>query len=285
MIDIFEIGTIKRLPLETSYTAVVAIVHALLLRCPAATELVIDGAGVGRPLADMFKWHGVAPWCVTATAGIEQTIDTTARTANVPKLLLISRIQSLLFEGRLKVQSQIEEAPAFLAELRDFRVEYSASGHMTYNARPGKHDDMVSAAAVAAWRLSDGAVGSGPPSAELAAVVLGLGGSHAGPAPWAIGLDLGKVHDPSAIVVMRRVSVDRPELPHRDMEPIVVMPEIPNNKTAELLRREAVGERETPAHPDAGHDSETEFVNGRNCKPNFARGSVEWQQQQDTPNV
>src|ERR1700726_3771980 len=106
MIDIFEIGTIKRLPLETSYTNVVAIGHALLLRCPAGTELVIDGTGVGKPVADIFKWHGVTPWCVTATAGIEQTIDTAARTANVPKLLLISRIQSLLFEGRLKVHDR-----------------------------------------------------------------------------------------------------------------------------------------------------------------------------------
>ena len=168
MIDIFEIGTIKRLPLETSYTNVVAIVHALLLRCPAGTELIIDGTGVGKPVADIFKWHGVTPWCVTATAGIEQTIDAANRTANVPKLVLISRIQSLLFEGRLKVHEQIEDAAAFLAELRDFRVEYSASGHMTYNAKAGRHDDMVSAAAVVAWRLSDGAVGWGPPSAGTA---------------------------------------------------------------------------------------------------------------------
>ena len=56
-------------------TNVVAIVHALLLRCPAGTELIIDGTGVGKPVADIFKWHGVTPWCVTATAGIEQTID------------------------------------------------------------------------------------------------------------------------------------------------------------------------------------------------------------------
>jgi len=97
---------------------------------------------------------------------------------------------------------------------------------MTYNTKAGRHDDIVSAAAVAAWRLSDGAVGWGPPSAELAAMILGLGGSHPGPAPWAIGLDLGKVHHPTAIVVMRRVSVDRPELPHRDTEPMVVVPDV-----------------------------------------------------------
>jgi hypothetical protein len=55
---------------------------------------------------------------------------------------------------------------------------------------------------------------------------LGLGGAHARAAPWVIGLDLGKVHDPSAVVIMRRVSVDRPGLPHRDVEPMVVTPEI-----------------------------------------------------------
>ena len=55
---------------------------------------------------------------------------------------------------------------------------------MTYNTKAGRHDDIVSAAAVAAWRLSDGAVGWGPPSAELAAMVLGLGGSHAGAECW-----------------------------------------------------------------------------------------------------
>jgi hypothetical protein len=67
------------------------------------------------------------------------------------------------------------------------------------------------------------------------------------------------------------------------MEPMVLVPEIPNNKTAELLRREAIGERETPDHPDVGTAGETEFVNGRNCKPQFAHGSVEWQQQQELP--
>ena len=156
---------------------------------------------------------------------------------------------------------------------------------MTYNTKAGRHDDIVSAAAVAAWRLSDGAVGWGPPSAELAAMVLGLGGSHAGPAPWAIGLDLGKVHDPSALVVMRRVSVDRPGLPHRDMEPMVLVPEIPRNKTDELLRREAIGERETPEHPDVGYDSEVEHVNGPKIKSQCARGSLEWQRQQEDANA
>jgi hypothetical protein len=75
---------------------------------------------------------------------------------------------------------------------------------------------------------------------------------------------------------MRRVSVDRPELPHRDMEPMVLVPEISNNKTAELLRREAIGERATPDHPDVGTAGETVHINGPLCKPTYAVGSAEW---------
>ena len=154
LIDIFEIGTIRRLPLGLDYNHVVGVVHELLSRCPTGTELVIDGTGIGKPVADMFKWRGLVPWCVTSTAGTAQTIDQGTRTANVPKLQLISRIQSLLFEQRLRVQADLPEAAAFLGELRDFRVEYSASGNMTFNARHGRHDDMISAAAVAVDRKS-----------------------------------------------------------------------------------------------------------------------------------
>ena len=231
MIDIFQIGTIRRLPLGTDYNNVVAIVHELLRRCPPGTDLVIDGTGIGKAVADMFKFRGVTPWCVTATAGIEQTVDRANRVASVPKLMLISRLQSLLFEQRLKISADLEEAMAFLEELRDFRVEYSASGSMTYNAKSGRHDDMVSAAAVAAWRLTDGSGGMGPPSEYLAAVMLGIASQVPRPTPWAVGVDLGKVNDPTAIVVMRRISVDAPEfsaLAEAATMPMGAVPEIPD---------------------------------------------------------
>jgi len=231
MVEIFEIGEIKRLPLGTDYNLVVAAVHALLGRCPHGTELVIDGTGVGRPVADMFRWRGVRPWCVTATAGIEQVIDRGKRTAHAPKLMLISRMQSLLFEGRLKVQADIPDAAAFLEELRDFRVEFSASGNLSYNAKSGRHDDMISAAAVAAWRLSDGAGGFPPP--DMVAGLMRAGGAL--PAvPWVIGLDLGKTNDPSALVVMRKTRTER-----RDSAAVPMPEAVPKSRTSGSLGRGA----------------------------------------------
>ena len=288
MIDVFEIGTIKRLPLGTDYNNVVAVVHGLLHRCPAGTELVIDGTGIGKPIADMFKYRGIVPWCVTATAAIEQSINHAKRTASVPKLMLISRIQALLFEGRLKVHADIPEAGAFLEELRDFRVEYTANGNMTFNARSGRHDDMVSAAAVAAWRLSDGAGGWGPPSLYLAAIMTGVRDKSRYPRParWAIGCDLGKIADPSVVLVMRRTSVSAPELEAIAEDPPIVPMELvpviddPANKTPELLRREAIARAPTPNHPEAGKGGEIEHVNGPRAKITYAVGSLEWAAQQ-----
>ena len=38
---------------------------------------------------------------------------------------------------------------------------------------------------------------------------------------------------------------------------------------------------EAAEHPDAGADTEVEYVNSPDCRPEYARGSVEWQRQQE----
>ena len=70
----------------------------------------------------------------------------------MPKLTLVSRLQALLHEGRLKILRELAEAETLVRELQDFRVEFTATGHLTFNARTGKHDDLVLALAIAVWR-------------------------------------------------------------------------------------------------------------------------------------
>src|SRR5262249_24137178 len=74
----------------------------------------------------------------------------------VPKLILVSRVQSLLHSGQLRIHKALPDAPALVAELQDFRCEVSDSGHWTFNARSGKHDDLVLALAIALWRRYGG---------------------------------------------------------------------------------------------------------------------------------
>ena len=119
----------------------------------------------------------------------------------VPKLDLVSRLQALLHEGRLKIHKDLAEADTLVRELQDFRCEFTAAGHLTFNARSGKHDDLVLALAIAVWRAADGGMkGAGwfRYYQELAGAVV--------PPRDVIGVDLGQSRDPTAIAIVRRVA-------------------------------------------------------------------------------
>ncbi|MBO0718355.1 MAG: hypothetical protein J2P55_13600, partial [Rhizobiales bacterium] len=187
------------------YPAIVARVERLLGQLPPRTELVIDITGVGKPVFEMFTYAGISPLGVLITAGTAETRD--GAICGVPKLTLVSRLQALLHEGRLKIQKQLPEAETLVRELQDFRVEFTATGHLTFNARAGKHDDLVLALAIAVWR----AHGGGMASYGLFEYYRQLAtGTKASEPRYFVGLDLGQSRDPTAIAVVRRIDPPRP---------------------------------------------------------------------------
>ena len=200
---IFQVGHLDRVPLGTTYPAIVNHVRRLVARLPQGTELVIDYTGVGRPVFDLFRYSGISPTGVLITSGVaEATVD---GIAHVPKLVLISRLQALLHEGRLKIQKELPEAKVLVGELMDFRVQYTAAGHLTFNAREGRHDDLVLALAIACYR----AAGDGVAYAGL----LEWYRQQAAPQEntrYFVGVDLGQSKDPSAVAVVRRVDCPSP---------------------------------------------------------------------------
>ena len=148
-------GHLERLPLNTPYPGIVWRVKDLLSRQPFArhSEVVLDLTGVGRPVNDLFRDRGVAATCVTITAGHEE-VKAGAGFYSVPKITLVSRVQSLLHDSRLQIQKDLPETPALVAELQDFRATVTDSGRWTFGARAGAHDDLVLAVALACWRAS-----------------------------------------------------------------------------------------------------------------------------------
>jgi hypothetical protein len=197
---LFEVGHIARLPLGTPYPAIVAHVGGLLARLPADTELIIDETGVGRPVGDMFVYSGISPVRVQITAGTAETRD--GMNCGVPKLILISRVQALLHQGQLKIKRSLPEAEVLVRELQDFRVEYTATGNLTFNARSGRHDDLVLALAIACWRAHGGGT-------SYLGLMDFLRRQHHrslfAPPRYFIGLDLGQSRDPTAIAIVKKV--------------------------------------------------------------------------------
>jgi hypothetical protein len=150
--SIFQVGFLERVPLHTTYPAIVAHVSRLLDRpiWSGKIDMAIDQTGVGKPVADMFTAAGLTFTGVMITGGDSESSE--GRTHRVPKMTLISTLQALLHEGRLHIQKDLPEAAELVKELQDFRVRFTENGHMTFGAREGKHDDLVLALAIAVWR-------------------------------------------------------------------------------------------------------------------------------------
>jgi len=87
---------------------------------------------------------------VTITGG--DTPSASGGSYRVPKRDLILGLQIALDSGDLAIASELPETAALLDELAHFRVHISASGHDSYSAPSGAHDDLIIAASLALWR-------------------------------------------------------------------------------------------------------------------------------------
>jgi hypothetical protein len=172
---------------------------------------------------DLFTYAGISPVGVLITGGAVETGY--GAICGVPKLLLVSRLQALLHQGRLKIHKGLPEAGTLVREMQDFRVEFTAAGHLTFNARVGKHDDLVLALAIAIWR----AYGGGMPSSACYEITRrAVLGALADEPRYFVGVDLGQSRDPTAIAVVRRVHNPTPEdlvsMPVASKEPAIYQP-------------------------------------------------------------
>jgi len=148
----YQLRRLERLPLGTTYPAVVTHVKELMEKEPLRGHvlLVVDATGVGLPVLDLLDQEGLRPIGITITGGTEATY--VGRGYHVPKRDLVTNLQVLAQSGRLKVAENLPLAHIFVNELLKFKVEINKRGHDSYEAwREGVHDDLVLAVALAAW--------------------------------------------------------------------------------------------------------------------------------------
>lgn len=171
----YDLTHIERVPLKTRYTEAAAHVKGLVaeLRKPVDVEtvdrwgtalaepkrpeatIVLDYTGVGIAVAEIFRSAGIdcPVVLVTITAGGKVTYDEVGY--HVPKADLVSVVQRLLQEERLRVAADDRDADLLIKELGDFQAVIKPSGHVSYGVaadwREGQHDDLVLAAALALW--------------------------------------------------------------------------------------------------------------------------------------
>ena len=146
---------LRRWPLGTPYPPIVAEVTKLASTPPLqGCALVIDGTGCGRPVVDLFRLSsinaGVLPVLITAGHAVSRDENGYYRVA---KVQLVSVMQVLLGARRWKIAKSLPLTPTLEKELSTFTAKITTAGNETFAGdwRQGEHDDLVLAAAIAAW--------------------------------------------------------------------------------------------------------------------------------------
>jgi hypothetical protein len=151
---VYLLRFLKRWPLKTPYPTIVSAVSAIVARPPLGpeTELVIDHGGVGVAVLDMFRQAHLPARLVPVTIHGGDAVTQQDRGGyGVPKRELVGTITVLLQQDRLRLATELPDTRMLVGELQSFEVKISASGHDSYDARSGQHDDMVLSVALAAW--------------------------------------------------------------------------------------------------------------------------------------
>ncbi len=143
----------ERLRPGTPYPAVVERVRSILDVLVGERCLLVDATGVGRPVVDLFEAARIYPLAITLTAG-ESAVQEGSR-YRVPKRDLVTAVEVLLQEHRLKIGRDVRDREALVDELLSFRASVSAAGRDSYAAEGSGHDDLVIALALACWRGLD----------------------------------------------------------------------------------------------------------------------------------
>jgi hypothetical protein len=149
----YRLRALHRFPLGTPYTAIPPAISRRVTAPPLAgrTRIGVDATGVGRAITDHFREQlpRVPLYAITITSGT--TTGGSDQHPNVPKRDLILTTALILEQHRLKIATTLPDSDTLLEELHAYRRTTSESGHDSYGAAAGNHDDLVLALSLAFW--------------------------------------------------------------------------------------------------------------------------------------
>jgi hypothetical protein len=162
-----HLGHLERYPLGTLYSDQADKVAALYQTFQDATqvpaviprhtqpgvppELIVDATGVGEGVIELLSQRGLRYRAVQITAGMRSSA--VAGRYRVPKRELVGRLVGPFESGRLKIAAGMPLAEELKKELFNFDAKINpTTAHVSFEAwRESDHDDLVLAAALAAW--------------------------------------------------------------------------------------------------------------------------------------
>ena len=134
----------KNMPFESQCDTIANRINRLQDSGGTVDTVTIDYTGIGRPVWEMLRRRRIPGLKgVLITGGEAGSGTQKGDIYHVPKIDLITGLQSLVNLGRLIAHPEMQHAQDFENELRNYAVQYSETGRMLMNARSGSHDDIV----------------------------------------------------------------------------------------------------------------------------------------------
>lgn len=158
----YQVRHLERFRLGTPYPEVIRRVMEIQ-RSPALQEtpmdrerpvsVAVDATGVGQPVLDLMKAAGVKDLHAITITGGDSVVGHGWYEHRVPKRDLVSALQVLLQEGKLRIAEQLSEAKVLRAEFENFRpkITLQAGQDPVESWREGAHDDLVLSVALPCW--------------------------------------------------------------------------------------------------------------------------------------
>ena len=162
----YEIVSLERAPLGTSYSKIVDYIVSML-KAPefsglslngtqrARPELVVDVTGTGSPIVGLLKDRGAREHAhlVSCVITSGSTLTMVGAGYGVPVKDLVSTLQTLFQDGRIKVAEDLKLGSVLVKELLNFKAKPNTNAASdTYEAwREKDHDDLVFAVALPIW--------------------------------------------------------------------------------------------------------------------------------------
>lgn len=150
----FDVRHLERFELNTSYPAIVTKTVKMLNTPQLAGNyhFVPDATGVGRPVVDLYRAEHIHMTPVVITFSGDAHIDMDTGYWHVAKKELISNLQVLFGNKRLRFANGLPDKDVVVKELMNFKIKITSKANDTYEAwREGDHDDLVLSIALACW--------------------------------------------------------------------------------------------------------------------------------------
>jgi hypothetical protein len=125
---------------------------------------ILDSTGVGDPIADDLRHANISLYYEDDRPGYKFTSDSKKR--------LIENL-AIAIEQRLITFPLIE---VLIEELRNYEYNLTARGRIEYGAPDGKHDDCVTALALACWAIRSRTQAAGGIRKEIKREPVAIGG-------------------------------------------------------------------------------------------------------------